>query len=158
MRAVTGAVVAPATVVGAALGLVACASPYPGSTVAQQAQSWARATGFASAVSTLEDDAQRVRAEGATADTGGLRTVCDVLVTDALRANGDLPAPDDQLSSILTAAYRAAVTAGRGCLHGAGAPRGLGPRVTSDLADAQSGYVKAQARLDLLELPGGGGP
>ena len=154
MRPVAGALAAPATVMGATLMLASCAGGHPG-TLGQQVQSWARATGLTSALHTLEDDARRVRVVAAGADGAGLRTVCDVLVTDALSANQELPSPDAELNSILTAAYRAAVAAGDGCLRGARARRGLSSQVTGDLARAQAQYVKAQARVDLLEPPGG---
>jgi hypothetical protein len=157
MRVAAGTLVAPVAVVGVALALAACSSPYPGTTLGQQVQSWARATGFSAAIGTLRTDAERVLVVSARGDTGGLRTVCDVLVTDALRANQNLPAPDSRLSAILTGAYRSAAAAGNGCLHSAGEQHGLPLVVTDELVAARSGYTKAQARLDLLELSTGGG-
>jgi hypothetical protein len=157
MRAPSVTLGAPATVVSA-LALVACGSPYPGGTLGQQVQSWARATGFSAAVSSLQADAARVRDVAGRGDVGGLRTVCDVLVTDALRANQNLPSPDGRLNTVLSDAYRAAAGAGDRCLHRAGSTRPLPPSVTDELDAAQSGYIKAQARIDLLGLPGEGPP
>jgi len=154
MRASPAAFAAPATVMSA-LVLVACGGPYPGATLGQQVQSWVRATGFTAAVGSLEADAARVR-QVSPGDAGGLRTVCDVLVTDALSANQNLPSPDTRLTTILTDAYRAAAAAGNGCLRAAGAASGVPSRVAADLAVARSGYIKAQARVDLLALEGGG--
>lgn len=157
MRVSAVTIGAPATVVSA-LALVACGAPYPGATLGQQVQSWARATGFSAAASTFDADAARVRDVGGRADPGGLRTVCDVLVTDALRANQSLPSPDGRLNDILSDAYRAAAGAGERCLHGTGVTRGLPPGVTDELAAAHSGYIKAQARVDLLGLPSSARP
>jgi hypothetical protein len=159
VRSAGAALAAPATLVGVALALVACGSPYPGATVGQQVQSWARSTGWAATIRTLDADAARVRVVSTHADAAGMRTVCDVLVTDALGANQFLPAPDIELSTILSGAYRAAVAAGEGCLRAAGAPAGLSSRVATELASAHAGYIKAQARVDLLDLNArGGGP
>jgi hypothetical protein len=85
-----------------------------------------------------------------------VRTDCDVLVNDALGANQNLPTPDDVLTRILSSAYEAASAAGRHCLSGAGGDRGLLARSRAELATAESGYVKAQARLDAVGAVGAG--
>ena len=138
-----------------ALALGACGSAGGGS-IGAQVQSWVQSTALDAAVRSLEADGRRVRAVAARPDATGLRTVCDVLVTDALGANQNLPSPDPSLTSILTAAYRAAAAAGQACVHGSGTHARLSARVSDELAAAQAGYVKAQARVDLVELPAGG--
>ncbi len=136
--------------------LSACTGSPSAASIAEQVQSWVRTTGLDASLRTLEADGQRVRVVAANTGAVGLRTVCDVLVTDALSANQNLPSPDASLTSVLTAAYRAAAAAGQGCVHGSGPQHGLPARVDGELAAAQAGYVKAQARVDLVELPGGG--
>ncbi len=89
-------------------------------------------------------------------DAGGVRTDCDVLVNDALSANQNLPSPDDTLTRILSAAYAAASAAGRHCLNGAAGNRELLTSAAAELATAETGYVKAQARLDELDATGTG--
>lgn len=148
--------VVPVTVVGAGLLLGACGNPYPGKTVGQQVQSWESATSFPASLSALEGDATRIDTLETRHDPAALRTGCDVLVTDALSANQNLPTPDDQLTSILSAAYTAAAVAGRDCLRGASGDAVLLARSAAGRATAQAGYIKAQARVDALTTPGAG--
>jgi hypothetical protein len=148
-----GALVLMVGMVG--LAVAACGSPYPGSTLGQQVQSWARMNGLSSSLDALRADARRVGAVEARGGAAAVRTDCDVLVNDALGANQNLPTPDDVLTTILSRAYGAAAAAGRHCLAGA-AGGGLRARGRAELATAESGYVKAQARLDALDaVPAG---
>jgi hypothetical protein len=139
-----------AVLLAAGLVLASCGSPYPGSTLSQQVQSWAKSTGWSASLSTLRGDARRIAVVEARHDPAGVRTDCDVLVNDALSANQNLPTPDDMLTRILSAAYSAAAAAGRQCLTGAGGNPGLLARATGEMATAASGYVKAEARVDDL--------
>jgi len=140
----------------AALALVSCGSPFPGSTLGQQVHSWAVTTGLAGSISTLRGDARRIGLVEARHDPAGVRTDCDVLVDDALSANQNLPSPDGTLTRILSAAYAAASAAGRHCLDGAAGNRTLQARSAAELSSAASGYVKAEARLDDLNATGRG--
>ena len=142
-----GAITVAAALAVPALVTTSCGGAFPGSTVGQQVQSWSRTTGFGASLRTLEADGHRIAPVEAEHDPGALRTACDVLVTDALSANQNLPTPDARLTDILTAAYAAAAAAGRDCLAAAGGGSGLA-RAAAELTLASSGYVKAQARLD----------
>jgi hypothetical protein len=137
-----------AVLVVAGLVLASCGSPYPGATLGQQVQSWARSTGWSGSLSALRGDASRIVLVEARHDPAGVRTDCDVLVNDALDANQNLPTPDDTLTHILSAAYSAAAAAGRQCVTGTGGDGGLSARSHAELAAAASGYVKAEARVD----------
>jgi hypothetical protein len=139
-----------AVVLAAGLVLASCGSPYPGNTLGQQVQSWARSTGWSASLSALRGDARRIAVVEARHDPAGIRTDCDVLVNDSLSANQSLPTPDDMLTRILSAAYSAATSGGRQCLTGAGGNGTLLARSNAALATAASGYVKALARLDDL--------
>jgi hypothetical protein len=132
------------------LVLASCGSPYPGATLGAQVQSWAKSTGLTGSLRALRTDAHRIALVEARHDPRSVRTDCDVLVNDALSANQNLPAPDDVLTHILSAAYASASAAGRHCLAGAGGNAGLVARSKAELGSAASGYVKAQARLDDL--------
>jgi len=138
----------------AALALASCGSPFPGKTVGQQVQSWAASTGLSASITTLRGDARRIAVVEARHDPAGVRTDCDVLVNDALSANQNLPSPDATLTGILSAAYAAASAAGRHCLAGADGNQTLLRRSASELTGAQSGFVKAEARLDELGATG----
>lgn len=130
-------VVLPAFVV-----LAACGSGQ--SSPARQVQSWASSTGFAATLRQLRGDLQRVPMVSAAA-AGQRRTVCDVLVTDALAANEQLPSPDDALTALLAHAYSAAASSGHACFAGPS------PAAADD--DAQSALrllVQAEARYDAV--------
>lgn len=151
----------------AASFLSACGSPYTGSTIGQQVQSWATTSPdpqFSAAMSMLQGDLRRVASAQVAHDDAALRTDCDVLVTDALSANQNLPTPDGQLTKVLSEAYSSAASAGKTCLCAAGAhtcsARDDGSRRLFEQADAQSavaerGFIKAEARVDLLTILSG---
>jgi hypothetical protein len=145
-----------AVLFGAMVVLASCGSPFPGRTLGQQVHSWATTTGLAASLTTLRADAQRIAAVEVRHDPAGVRTDCDVLVNDALSANQNLPSPDAALTSVLSAAYASAAVAGRHCLDGAGGDAALLGSARTELAAAQSGYVKAEARLDVLGATGPG--
>jgi len=148
---------AAAVLLVAGVALAACGSPYPGKTIGEQVRSWATTTGLSASLGALRGDARRIVMVQARHDPAALRTDCDVLVNDALAANQNLPAPDDQLSAVLTAAYAAAAAAGRDCSKAAAGDGAVLGRATSELTQAAAGYVKAEARLDALGATGPGG-
>jgi len=150
--------------------LAGCGSQYAGSTVGQQVESWATSSPdpkFSSALSTLRADIARTDGAEASNDEAALRTDCDVLVTDALSANQNLPTPDSDLSNILSRAYTAAADAGKDCLCAAGgggcstAAQGQSSLYSLSVREgmtADRGFIAAEARVDFLtSLSGGGG-
>lgn len=145
-----------AVLFGATLVLASCGSPFPGRTLGQQVHSWATAAGLSGSLSALRADARRIAMVEARHDPAGVRTDCDVLVNDALSANQNLPSPDATLSAVLSAAYVSAAAAGRHCLSGASGNAALLGSSRAELAAAESGYVKAEARLDALGATGPG--
>ena len=80
----------------------------------------------------------------------GLRTDCDVLVNTTLERQPEPAEPDDTLTRILSARLRVGFGGGRHCLTGAGGDRSLLTRSAAELVTAQSGYVKAEARISTL--------
>lgn len=163
-----------ALVLAALVAFGGCGSTYAGSTVAQQVQSWTRTSPdpkFAQAVSTLQGDFRRVAAAQATdaTDLGTLRTVCDVLVTDALGANQNLPTPDGDLTDVLSHAYGSAAGAGEDCFCADGGrpcPRGVSSnpsqrpgllaRSARERVVAERDLIEAEARVDQLTVQTGG--
>jgi hypothetical protein len=151
------------------LTLVACGSEYSGSTVAQQVQSWVRSSPdpkFAAVVSTLEGDFRKTSEAESLGDQALVRTTCDVLVTDALSANQNLPTPDTELTDLLSAVYGSAVSSGqdcfcaaggRPCARGASTHEGFLQRSRREASAALRGIVKADARVDQLTIVAGGG-
>ena len=129
-------------VLPAAVLLAACGSAP--SSPAQQVQNWGASTGFTGTLRQLRGDLRRVPTVSG-APGGQRRTVCDVLVTDALAANEQLPTPDGTLTTLLGRAYSTAGSSGRACFSGAS------PSMAD--ADAQSALrllVQAEARYDAV--------
>jgi hypothetical protein len=133
-------------VVVGSLGWAACGSTYPGTTLSDQLSGWAKATGFTAAVSQLQGDLGRVAPYRPGPGAGSWRTDCDVLVTDALTANQNLPSPDQRLTDQLGAAYSEAGSAGHDCLNGVSGA-GLA-RFDAERTTAGRDLIKALARYD----------
>jgi hypothetical protein len=114
-------------------------------TVGHQLQSWATGAGWPASARTLHGDLARLSDVGSDGP-GARRTVCDVLVTDALSANEQLPTPDGELTSLLSRGYAPAAAAGRACFADAA---GL-PGAIVEGRRAASYLVRAQARYDAL--------
>jgi hypothetical protein len=110
-------------------------------------------------MSTLQGDIRRISAAQSSEDDAALRTDCDVLVTDALSANQNLPTPDSQLTNVLSRAYTSAANAGKDCLCAAGGhtcPAGVRGKAdlwrgsAAERSAAQRGFIEAEARVDFL--------
>jgi len=146
------------------LTLAACGSQYPGATVAEQVRSWTNSSPdpkFSEAVSEIDRDLRGASEAQQLGNEALLRTECDVLVTDSLSANQNLPAPDAQLTSLLTSAYTSAVDAGQDCFcAGGGRPCPKGQTTTSVLverfyeerSETHRWLIEAQARVDMFLL------
>lgn len=138
-----------AAVAGTGGGLLLSACSSSGATLPQQVGTWARTTGFSGVLSTLREDLAHVDEIG-DHDGASLRTACDVLVTDTLDANQQLPSPDGQLTTLLAGAYAAAANAGHDCFSGAGGDTALLARSASERAHARTGLIEAEARYDAV--------
>lgn len=144
---------------GLALGALAwggCgSSPVP---LSQQVSTWSTNTDYDSDLATVQRDLDNV---GGIGDVAGatLRTVCDALVTDALEANQQLPAPDATLTNLLSTAYSQAATAGRECYDAANGDRTQWATSVHERSLAVAAIIRAQARYDAVtsSLPVGGG-
>jgi hypothetical protein len=121
--------------------------------IGTQMTDWARSTGFTATLARLRGDLGNA---GRLGPGKTLRTVCDALVTDALNAHEQLPAPDHQLTGLLDTAYAAAGSSGRDCFDGAGGDGALLARAATERTDALAGLVRAEARYDAVTstLPG----
>ena len=117
--------------------------------LSQQVRTWARSTSLASDISTVRGDLVH-EASLPLAPGAALRTVCDVLVTDALDANEQLPTPDATLTTLLSRAYTEAAAAGHDCFNGAGGNTTDLDRSVGARQAAERDLVVAQARYDSL--------
>lgn len=132
------------TVPGLGLLLGACGNTFSGSTLSEQVTNWASTAGLSASVTTLQGDIRRIDADTGPA-ASALKTDCDVLVTDALSANENLPTPDQTLTNLLASAYSVAGDAGHDCFTGSDLARSATERVT-----ARRDLIKALARFDTV--------
>jgi hypothetical protein len=135
---------------GLTLVLVGCGSSGAGTTLAQQVTNWATATGFPAAARGIHGDIANLEKAPPRLPVKALRTYCDVLVTDTLSANQNLPSPDRTLTDLLSTAYTEAATAGRDCFSGAGGDARLLARSSTERTRADRDLIKAQARYDFV--------
>ncbi|MDE3086862.1 MAG: hypothetical protein KGJ77_08865 [Acidobacteriota bacterium] len=133
----------PLSVLGAGLVLAGCAGR---GTPSQQVRAWAAASGWDATLRQLQGDLAKVAALGPDSASPARRTLCDVLVTDALAANEQLPTPDDRFTRLLSGAYTSAATAGHHCFSGGD---GLA-EAPAEARGAARTLLEADARYDEL--------
>jgi hypothetical protein len=135
------------------LVLTACGHTFSGNTLAQQVTSWATSSSptFSASVSEIAGDIRRI--DAAENDPASLPADCDLLVTDALTANQNLPAPDQTLTDLLATAYSDAGDAGHECVAGARAGAVRRARSAADRSAARRELIKAMARFDAVTTP-----
>ena len=112
--ALTLGVLATVSVLGGCAGQEASGTP------AQQISTWMRAGGGGSGIGNVEVDSKNVDLAIAKHNApAAIRTVCALLSNDAQTGIGNLPTPDDQLTTALDTAYMDATAAGDDCFNGA---------------------------------------
>ncbi|MHB8682452.1 MAG: hypothetical protein ACYDA2_10225 [Acidimicrobiales bacterium] len=134
---------------GAGGGLVLAACSGATASLERQVAAWAQSTSFSADLSRLRGDLTHVDALQNQAGAA-MRTECDVLVTDTLDANQQLPTPDQQLTTLLEDGYSAAGNAGHECFTAAAGDVALLARSASERAAARTDFVKAEARYDAI--------
>ena len=127
---------------GAGLALAGCGGS--SGTPAQQVRSWVASTGWQATLRQLRGDLAKVAAVGPGTAAPARRTLCDVLVTDALSANEELPTPDGRFTALLSSAYTGAARAGHHCYAG-GAALAAAP---AEARGAARALLEADARYD----------
>jgi hypothetical protein len=140
------------TVPGLGLALAACGSSFSGTTLAEQVTNWGTSTSptLSASVSAIQGDIGRIDAVRSHALTPSPAD-CDLLVTDALNANNNLPSPDLTLTDLLSKAYTDAGDAGHDCISGA-TSRQL-RRSATERAETRRDLIKALARFDAVTSP-----
>ena len=88
---------------------------------AVRVSNWVSKVSGGAAIGTLEVDSANVdQAVNHHEAASAIKTVCALLTNDAETAIGNLPAPDDELTTDLNNAYEKAAAAGDDCYDGAG--------------------------------------
>jgi hypothetical protein len=141
-----------AAMAGLGLAVVGCGNTFSGTTLPQQVTSWATASNptLAASVTEIQGDIRRI---DAVSDQAALPADCDVLVTDALNANQNLPSPDQTLTNLLARAYSDAGDAGHDCVGGAGAGSTSLARSARERATTRRDLIRALARFDAVTTP-----
>jgi hypothetical protein len=144
--------VAWVTVPSLGIVLTACGNSFSGSTLSQQVTNWASSSSptLSASVSAIQGDIRRIDAV-ASVPPRPSPADCDLLVTDALNANDNLPTPDGTLTDLLSKAYTDAGDAGHDCISGADA--GQLRRSITERAAARRDLIEALARLDAVTSP-----
>jgi len=132
-----------------ALALSGCAGQEQSGTAAHRVSTWMVAGGGGSGIGNVGVAARNVDlALSGHNVPSAIKQVCALLSNEAQTAIGNLPTPDDQLTTELNAAYEDATAAGNDCFHGAGGDRTLMTRSAAErtrligMLDAVVAHVK----------------
>jgi hypothetical protein len=116
-----------------ALFLGGCAGQEQSGTPAQQVSTWMRSGAGGSGIGNVEIDSKNVDlALSQHNKPAAIKEVCALLSNDAQSAIGNLPTPDDQLTTALNTAYQDATAAGNDCYNGANGDTRLQARSASE--------------------------
>lgn len=120
--------------VGSAL-LAGCAGQEQTGPPAARVSTWVSGAGGGVAIGTLEVDSRNIDHALSQHDpAAAIKTVCALITNDAQTDIGNLPTPDDQLTTDLNDAYEDASAAGDDCYRGAGAGTPLLERSAAERA------------------------
>ena len=144
-RGAMGAVIVLAVVTS----LGGCAGQEQSGSPAQRVSTWMNAGGGGSAIGNVEVASRNVDLALSRHNVpSAIKQVCALLSNEAQTGIGNLPTPDDQLTTEINAAYEVATAAGNDCFRGADGDRTLMARSTAErtrligLLDAVVAHVK----------------
>lgn len=126
-----------ALLVASALTLTSCAGADQQGSAAHRMSVWVSGTSFGEDIGTLVADNARVPKDVSNG-TGAVHAACGTLVSDAEQANGELPAPDPDVTGLLTRAYGLEGTAGTECYNAGATDEKL-------LTESYHNAIKAEA-------------
>jgi hypothetical protein len=110
-----------AVVVAVATVLTGCTAAEDVGTPAQRVSTWMTSGSGGATIGELEVDNRNVARALAQHDPPAeVRSVCDLLATDAAAGHGNLPTPDSELTTLLDQAYTHEFDAGAECEQAAG--------------------------------------
>ena len=115
-----------AVLTGPVLLLAGCAGQEQSGTASARVSTWVSGAAGGAAIGTLRVDSANIDQTLLHHDPpAAVKTVCALLTNDAETAIGNLPTPDDQLTTDLDNAYEKGAAAGDDCYRGAGGNRSL---------------------------------
>jgi hypothetical protein len=111
---------------------------------------WVKGTGFGQEIGTLLADNARVPKDVANG-TGAVHAACGTLLDDAEMANGELPSPDPEVTSLLSQAYILEGTAGNECYNAGATDMKLLRKSERDAIRAEALYAQALERIRQID-------
>jgi hypothetical protein len=129
------------------LGLSACSGADQQGTPQQQMVSWVKGTSYGATAQGLGTDAKKATSILAGGSPNEVHTICGVFLLDVEQANGMLPTPDQQSTSLLSHAYESLGAAARSCFDAPGSPAKRAAFATQKGAGLAS-LTEATARVE----------
>jgi hypothetical protein len=131
------------------LGLSACSGADQQGTPKQQMASWVKGTSYGATVKSLESDVKKATGILASGTPNEVHTICGVFLLDVEQANGLLPSPDQQATSLLSHAYESLGAAAHSCFDAPGSPAKRAAFATQKAAGLAS-LTEATARIEAV--------
>ena len=132
------------------LGLSSCAGEDQMGSAAHRLSTWVGGTGFGEDIGTLVADNQRIPKEVPNG-TGAVHAGCGALEDDTEMANGELPAPDAQVTDWLSVAYGLEGTAGTECYNAGVTNPTLLASAYRDMTKAEALFNRALVRIQSID-------
>lgn len=136
----------------AAFGVVAasCAGADQVGSAGHRMSVWVTQTGLGQDIGTLVADNARIPKDVVNG-TGAVHAACGTLLTDAEKANGQLPAPDAQVTDWLSTAYGLEGSAGNDCYNAGSANKKLLAQSARETAKAEALFSRALIRIQSID-------
>jgi hypothetical protein len=133
-----------------ALGLTSCAGEDQQGSSSHRLAEWVSGTGLGGDIGTLIADNQRIPQEVPNG-TGAMHAGCGALLDDAESANGELPAPDTEVTDWLTQAYGLEGTAATDCYKAGVTNPKLLTTAERDTIKAEALFTQALTRIAAID-------
>ena len=127
-------------ITGCALTLTSCAGADQEGSAAHRMSVWTSGTTLGEDIGTLIGDNARVPKDVPNG-TGAVHAACATMLNDAEMANGSLPSPDPDVTTLLTKAYNLEGTAANQCYSAGATNKGL-------LTESGRNGIKAEALFE----------
>ena len=132
------------------LALTSCAGADQQGTAAHRMSVWVNGTGLGQDIGTLVADNARVP-KVVPNGSGAVHAACSTLVTDAAMANQELPAPDPDVTDLLTQAYGLEGAAGNQCYDAGSTDKTLLAKSMRNAIRAEALYAQVLQRIRQID-------
>lgn len=132
------------------LGLTSCAGADQTGSASHRLSVWVGGTGLGGDIGTLNADNRRITLDVPNG-TGAVHAACGALEVDAEMANGELPAPDPQVTEWLSTAYGLEGTAGTQCYDAGATNPKLLAQAVAEADKAHALFQRALIRIQSID-------